>query len=955
MPAGRTKRAREEEEEGDRGRHAHYPQSDTARVELSPTAEPALRSPSENQFDRLQAVLDWAVQHGASAPKLRLGRGKYGWGVFATADIAPSEEIASIPLTLVLTHQRADDSSVGAAVRELNDRQQSSDSLPHPAVLISPRTTLYLYMIQQLADPTAFFHPYLASLSPPCSPLLWPPSSLDYLTGTNLHAAVPNKLRQLRARYDNCVPLLCESFPAVFAATVFTFDRFLWAHTQLTSRGFPVRVGERAVEDRVTAGELREEGSKRPNERVGCLLPLLDMTNHRMRTGISWTTTSSNDARVTFQAGSSGGVSAGDEVFNNYGAKSNEEFLLGYGFCIDDNPYDEYTVQLGGLDGETAYMLDLLRLPWRDKGYYLTADSTPQQLLTVLRLAVMTEAEREVCGWQWVERGEVGDAVGVRNEVAMLDQLHQLLMSRLTKLSHHTLEQAETAEQQDRARLAQADMAEDERLALVYQKGQRHILIQRIKHTRQAKADLLTRTASLPSYRLSSQVTKADEVQKEQLEQLAAAWERAINPVLPPSSVALSVPSALLITSSSIRQSETFVTVLEYAAGLTAHQELTLFVLHHLQLGTASPYAVLFSFLHHPAHPSRALPSLVETSVEYADALDVYEQLFPALIEADPALFSTFIHSRDNWLWAHYIVHRHTLLLPMADEFTFLPVISTPPSDMVWRGRVEWDEQQLNIACDVGAGDVRVVYQADAEDDSRSVWTRGEYVVGSHPIVRIAASSLFTALFIAAQLSTHQALFALFQTWDDEQADSGHFHVGERGVSGGLLAWCRLLSMTTEEIAALMQHSNEAVHQTHPTAVGSGVVLDTDEQTETEPAAGVEAELEDEEAEEERVAHEQSALPRENMRRLLLAGPHELPNLVDWQRIRTSGWRQLHSVLHAHTEMEAANMSPQDAFNEGTVVGAVEVPWARLQAVHARDRMSVLSACALWLKGRMTD
>ena len=120
--------------------------------------------------------------------------------MFATADIAPQEEIASIPLDLVLTHQRADDSPVGAAVRELNNRLQSATS-PHPAVLISPRTTLYLYMIQQLADPAAFFHPYLASLSPPCTPLLWPPPLSTHLAGTNLHAAIPNKLRQLHTRY----------------------------------------------------------------------------------------------------------------------------------------------------------------------------------------------------------------------------------------------------------------------------------------------------------------------------------------------------------------------------------------------------------------------------------------------------------------------------------------------------------------------------------------------------------------------------------------------------------------------------------------------------------------------------------------------------------------------------------------------------------------------------------
>ena len=982
MPSARTKRARQDDDiEQTDGTHIIH-QQQSAGVDANNPPSPPARPSADAHSARLQAVFDWAVQHGASAPKLRLGRGDYGWGVFATADIAPHEELASIPLTLVLTHQRADDSPVGIAVREMNDRLQSSADLPHPAVLISPRTTLYLYMLQQLADPAVFFHPYLASLSPPCSPLLWPPASLSYLAGTNLHAAIPNKLRQLRARYDNCVPLLCQQFPAVFDASVFTFDRFLWAHTQLTSRGFPVRVGERAAEDRVAAGELRAEGSKRPNERVGCLLPLLDMTNHRMRTGITWTTTSTHTARVSFKTGNSSAVAAGSEVFNNYGAKSNEEFLLGYGFCIDDNPYDEYTVQLGGVDGDTAYMLDQLQLPWRDKGYYLTADSTPQQLLAVLRVAVMTEAEREVWGWQWVEQGTVGH-VSVRNEVATLDQLHQLLMSRLIKLGHHTLQQAEAAEQQDNERLAQTHMEEDERLALLYKKGQRHILIRRLKHTQQTKPDILARSPPLPLYRLYSPVDEADQ---QQLQQLAAAWEKVIHPVPHPTSVALSVPARLLITPSSLRQSDTFAAALDYAAGLTAHQELTLFILHHLQLAADSPYCPLLSFLYHPSHPSQSPPPKVESSADYSDALDVYEQLFPALTEADPALFSGATHTRTNWLWAHYLVHRHTLLLPTADggqEWTFLPVTSLPPSDIVWRGRVQWDDTALTMTGDMAATDVRVVYDTDVEDDGRSVWTRGEYVNGSHPIIRIAAAALFPAPFISALSSTHQALFPLFQSWDDEHAEAGHFYVGESGVSGGLLAWCRLLSMSTEELATLMQHSNAAIVNAQPAAVSSSVVLDTDERTEDDDATvgqsgnehqqrtvdasetdvGVELAEEDEaadaeeeaEEEDEQMAHEQSALPRRSMRRLLLAGSSELPHLLHWQRIRTAGWQQLHSALQAYTKVEEANVQHQEGSDEVAVRGVVDVSWERLQTVYWSDRLRVLRACAGWVMGKKTD
>ena len=38
---------------------------------------------------------------------------------------------------------------------------------------------------------------------------------------------------------------------------------------------------------------------------------------------------------------------AGEEVFINYGHKSNEELLFGYGFAIPQNPLDIVTIQLG--------------------------------------------------------------------------------------------------------------------------------------------------------------------------------------------------------------------------------------------------------------------------------------------------------------------------------------------------------------------------------------------------------------------------------------------------------------------------------------------------------------------------------------------------------------------------------------------------------------------------------
>jgi hypothetical protein len=43
-------------------------------------------------------------------------------------------------------------------------------------------------------------------------------------------------------------------------------------------------------------------------------------------------------------------ISTGDEVFNNYGPKSNAEFILGYGFSLPNNPEDIIFLKISGFN-----------------------------------------------------------------------------------------------------------------------------------------------------------------------------------------------------------------------------------------------------------------------------------------------------------------------------------------------------------------------------------------------------------------------------------------------------------------------------------------------------------------------------------------------------------------------------------------------------------------------------
>ena len=87
------------------------------------------------------------------------------------------------------------------------------------------------------------------------------------------------------------------------------------------------------------------------------LFPLVDILNHSPDTRIEWKTGPSTLSLVTLDE-----VCPGEPVLNNYGPKSNEEckvsssrpfqnnadqfvVLLGYGFCLDKNPFDRVALK----------------------------------------------------------------------------------------------------------------------------------------------------------------------------------------------------------------------------------------------------------------------------------------------------------------------------------------------------------------------------------------------------------------------------------------------------------------------------------------------------------------------------------------------------------------------------------------------------------------------------------
>ncbi|CAN3475952.1 protein-lysine N-methyltransferase Efm1p [Diutina catenulata] len=213
---------------------------------------------------------------------------------------------------------------------------------------------LKLWLTRERTNPASDYAPYLQILpnaNAINSPLTWSPQDQELLKGTNLGASLKDHLAALIEEWWESVGRLPESaLPSdhflnqkfYYEAKFFTpddmyaylrdadpanwtgFAAYLWASLIIKSRAFPARF----------AGDLY------PNVQPGdcMLLPVIDLLNHKPNASVDWVVA---NRKFTF----SSDVTAG-EVFNNYGHKSNEELLFGYGFVLENNKADRALVKI---------------------------------------------------------------------------------------------------------------------------------------------------------------------------------------------------------------------------------------------------------------------------------------------------------------------------------------------------------------------------------------------------------------------------------------------------------------------------------------------------------------------------------------------------------------------------------------------------------------------------------
>lgn len=204
-------------------------------------------------------------------------------------------------------------------------------------------------------------------------------------------------------------------------------DRWLAALTFLSSRAFPSRL----LDLNSVASDVDASSSTTPSHPV--LLPGIDILNHQPLHPVSWLSSPAPSSPT------SGLVSvlvhrpipAGSQIYNNYGAKPNDELLLSYGFTLPSLPFDTCPLLLGGLPPAKAELCRALGLDPSHRFLLTRSGDVDPDLRECVRVAVADEAEEGILRAKTAgERGRVT----WENEMGALDLVLEMVRKKLEVL-----------------------------------------------------------------------------------------------------------------------------------------------------------------------------------------------------------------------------------------------------------------------------------------------------------------------------------------------------------------------------------------------------------------------------------------------------------------------------------------------------------------------------------------
>ncbi|KAL2350125.1 hypothetical protein BJ546DRAFT_488567 [Cryomyces antarcticus] len=261
----------------------------------------------------------------------------------ATAAIAPETRVCTVPFSLSLSYLNA-----LAPGPDVTIWEKLSASL-------EPEVIGRFFLIHQyLNREDSFWKSYIATLPSPSAgfdtPFYFTDEDIVWLQGTDVEQAFKTRAVDWRQKWVAGIEILKT---ADLSWQQYTWELFVWAATVYTSRSF---ASNTLLRPNYTDYSMhRKDGfgawqlcSLRPPESAkepfAMLFPVMDASNHSHSVKAEWSLD-----ETSFGLSLRNEVKAGDQVWNNYGPKPNDELLMGYGFCIPGNPFDRVAMTLKAL------------------------------------------------------------------------------------------------------------------------------------------------------------------------------------------------------------------------------------------------------------------------------------------------------------------------------------------------------------------------------------------------------------------------------------------------------------------------------------------------------------------------------------------------------------------------------------------------------------------------------
>ncbi len=249
------------------------------------------------------------------------------------APIQAGEAVVSCSAAMTLSYLNA---LVGGPLRALWWEEPGSPAFPGRFMENTPPHVIgRFFLVQQyLLGRGSHWSAYIDTLPQPehlsswALPPFWPQEDAEWLRGTNAHVALEEIRDNVAGEFKRARKILKEEgYPGWQS-----YSRLLyhWAFCIFTSRSFRPSL--------VVPGETVHKITVRLPE--GCtmddfsiLLPLFDIANHSPTALVAWDFAADLNA-VQFRVQDS--YRPGQQIFNNYGMKTNSELLLGYGFILPE-------------------------------------------------------------------------------------------------------------------------------------------------------------------------------------------------------------------------------------------------------------------------------------------------------------------------------------------------------------------------------------------------------------------------------------------------------------------------------------------------------------------------------------------------------------------------------------------------------------------------------------------